>query len=427
VPTLTAFFERVSHHLAGLPAQGDGRTPYREPSVDPSTASREALLAEIERCRARIAELEAAAPHDSIAGLFGGLLEAAPDGIVISDHRGVIRVVNPAAERLFGYDAGELVGNPIEILVPDALRARHMGRRTAYTAHPTTRRMGIGLQLQGRRKDGSEVPTEISLSPLETSEGRFIVSAIRDVGERRDVERMLQHQATLLAHSNDQLQQFAYVASHDLQEPLRMVSSYLQLLERRYGDKLDDDAREFIRYAVDGARRMQALIQDLLAYSRIGAKAEVFSLVDLDAAVQRTLRDLDVAIAESGASIQVDRLPTITAEATQIGQLLLNLIGNALKFHLPGEAPRVEVRAARVGDAWELTVEDHGIGLDPQYRDRIFQIFQRLHTRQEYPGTGIGLAICKRIAERHGGAIRVDSAPGRGARFTVVFPDRRPA
>lgn len=358
-------------------------------------------------------------------GLFGGLLEAAPDGFVLSDPKGIIRLVNSQAERLFGYERGELVSQPIEVLVPEASRARHVGQREGFLHQPAQRRMGIGLQLEGRRKDGTSIPVEISLSPILTPEGRFVVSAIRDVTERRETERMLQHQAEALARSNDQLQQFAYVASHDLQEPLRMVSSYLQLLERRYPHQLDDDAREFIAYAVDGAKRMQALINDLLAFSRIGTREEVQSRVALDEVVAQVLRDLDVAVGEAGASVQVDRLPTITSEPSQMHQLFLNLIGNALKFHAPGVVPDVHVSARRVGEAWEMSVTDNGIGLDPQYRDRIFQIFQRLHTRTEFPGTGIGLAICKRIVERHGGSIRVESTPGHGATFAFTVPDRR--
>jgi PAS domain S-box-containing protein len=357
--------------------------------------------------------------------LFGGLLEAAPDGILISDDRGVIRLANPHAERMFGYAPGELIGQPVETLVPDRLRAVHVKERTGYLSAPTPRRMGIGLNLTARRKDGTEIPTEISLSPLETPEGRFVVSAIRDVTERREAEKMLRLQAEALTRSNDQLQQFAYVASHDLQEPLRMVSSYLQLLERRYASKLDDDAREFIAFAVDGAKRMQALIQDLLAYSRIGTKEDVWSRVDLNDTVARVAKDLELAIRENGARLDVDRLPIITAEPTQMGQLFLNLIGNALKFQRSDTPPVIRVKAQREGDGWLFSVSDNGIGIDPQYSERIFQIFQRLHTRQEYPGTGIGLAICKRIVERHSGEIRVRSSPGEGATFSFTIPDRR--
>ena len=388
--------------------------------------SRDELLLELRRGRERIADLEHTGVRvQSSEALFGGLLEAAPDSFVIVDATGTVRLVNPQAERMFGYSEGELIGQPIEVLVPDSARAAHARQRTTYSEQPASRRMGIGLQLSARRKDGSEFPAEISLSPLQTPEGRMIISAIRDVSERREVERQLQRQAEALAASNDQLQQFAYVASHDLQEPLRMVSSYLQLLSRRYTGKLDADADEFIGFAVDGAKRMQALIQDLLAYSRVGSGGQAFTQVDLNDTLARVQRDLKMAIDESGADLQVERLPVIVGQLTYVVQLFENLVGNAIKFRRPGQKPHIQVRAKRLASGWQIAVQDDGIGLEPQYAERIFQIFQRLHTRQEYPGTGIGLAICKRIMDQHGGEIRVQSQSGSGATFLLDFPDRR--
>ena len=368
---------------------------------------------------------EATIPPSTIAALVGGLLDAAPDGMVITDRDGIIRVANCQAEQMFGYEPGELVGRPIEVLIPVERRARHVQHRAAYDESPLTRRMGVGLELAALRKDGSIVPAEVSLRPLDTPEGRFVVSAIRDVTERREAEDLLRHQTQALERSNEALQQFAYVASHDLQEPLRMVSSYLQLLERRYTDKLDDDAREFIGYAVDGAKRMQALIQDLLAYARVGRADVAHIKVDLGEVVGRVLADLALGIRDAGAVVTVGMLPTVSGDAVQLGQLYQNLVGNALKFCKPGLPPRIDIGASRQAAGWDLWVRDDGIGLDPIYADRIFQIFQRLHTRTEYPGTGIGLAICKRIAEHHGGTLRVESEPDAGATFTCSIPDRR--
>ncbi|MCE3221897.1 MAG: putative Sensor histidine kinase with region [Nitrospira sp.] len=237
--------------------------------------------------------------------------------------------------------------------------------------------------------------------------------------ERNDLvkaQHELEQSVVELGRSNADLQQFAYVASHDLQEPLRMVSSYTQLLARRYKGKLDADADEFIAFAVNGANRMQRLIQDLLAYSRVSRGSRQGELTSVEAALNYALDNLRNAAHESGAMVTHDPLPTVTGDEKQLAQLLQNLLSNALKFRGP-EPPRIHVSAERVDEEWLFSIRDNGIGLDPQYADRIFVIFQRLHNRQDYPGTGIGLAICKKIVERHGGRIWVASEPGKGATF----------
>ncbi len=226
-----------------------------------------------------------------------------------------------------------------------------------------------------------------------------------------------------LARSNADLEQFAYVASHDLQEPLRMVSSYTQLLARRYKGKFDPDADEIIAYAVDGASRMQALINDLLSYSRVGTKGKDPKPTDVQSVFDQALANLQAAIQESGAVVTHNPLPTVMADGSQFVQLLQNLIGNAIKFR--GQAPpRVHVSATRKGNEWTFSVHDNGIGIDPKYFDRLFVVFRRLHNRAEYPGTGIGLAVCKRIVERHGGRIWVESEPSKGSTFYFTIPER---
>ena len=241
--------------------------------------------------------------------------------------------------------------------------------------------------------------------------------------EQRVAERTaeLSERSKDLARSNTELQQFAYVASHDLQEPLRMVASFTQLLAKRYGEKLDDDARDFINYAVDGATRMQTLISDLLNYSRVGTQGKPLALTDSDALVKRVLESLQFTIEESGAVISTDPLPTVMADPQQLGQLFQNLLTNAIKFH--GEQPpRIRISAERNGDDWKISVRDNGIGISLEHAERIFIIFQRLHTKTEYPGTGIGLAICKKIVERHGGRIWIEPSPEGGTTFCFTIP-----
>jgi len=224
-----------------------------------------------------------------------------------------------------------------------------------------------------------------------------------------------------LARSNAELEQFAYVASHDLQEPLRMVMAYVQLLQRHYRGKLGKDADEFIGFAVDGAKRMQTLIEDLLTYSRVGSRGNAFAPTDINTVLGQTLTDLKTAIAEAGATVTCDPLPIVQGDETQLRQLLQNLVGNAIKYR--GERPpEIHLGCKRDGENWHLWAQDNGIGIDPKYLDRVFVIFQRLHTPQDYPGTGIGLAICKKIVERHGGAMWVVSEVGKGSTFHFTLP-----
>jgi PAS domain S-box-containing protein len=503
---------------------------------------------------------------------FRLVTETSPNAMVMVGRDGKISFVNQTAVALFGYRREELLGQPLELLVPERFRAEHPALRDSFFANPLSRPMGQGRELFALRQDDSEVPVEIALSPVETGEGVFTLATITDITERKRAEEALNQQrqsyqtlltamsdlgtgvavanekarliyvneafcrivgyaaeellnlpstwdlippadlailqaqfqqhvrgepapehvdltmirkdrlhvdaemsiksladheglkfilitrditerkraaetlaryAEELRRSNADLEQFAYVASHDLQEPLRMVSSYVQLLARRYQGKFDADADEFIHYAVDGATRMQQLINDLLAYSRVDTRGKAFVPTDCEAVLEQTLDNLQIAIEESGAAITHDHLPTLLADEGQLVQLFQNLISNALKFHGP-EPPRIHVSArlqsglsqtetgplSAIGHAerpsahWLFAIRDNGIGLDPQFAERIFIIFQRLHTRVEHPGTGIGLAICKKIVERHGGRIWVDSAPGQGTTFYFTIPNR---
>ena len=237
-----------------------------------------------------------------------------------------------------------------------------------------------------------------------------------------EAEASLARYAAELTRSNAELEQFAYIASHDLQEPLRTVRSYVQLLARRYQGKLDSDADEFIGYAVDGVGRMQALINGLLAYSRVSTRGGEFKPVDCEALLDRSLANLQMAIEDSKAVVTHDPMPTVTADELQLGQVFQNLISNALKFHAE-QPPRVHISAENKAKEWVFSVRDNGIGIEPQYFQRLFIIFQRLHRQEEYPGTGMGLAVCKKIVERHGGRIWMESEPGRGSTFYFTMPE----
>jgi PAS domain S-box-containing protein len=358
------------------------------------------------------------APDENI---FRALLEAAPDPIIVVNESGMMVLVNSQTEKVLGYTRNDLVGQRIEMLLPEDLRAGHVGRREGYVQKPKTRPMGVGLDLKARRRDGSLLPVEISLSPVETNDGRYFISVLRDVTERKMHEAKLSAYAEDLARSNSDLEQFAYVASHDLQEPLRIISGYCQLFERRYKSLLDDDGRKYLGYMNDGALRMQDLIADLLSWSRVSSKARELTPLDLNQCLDAALNNLGLFINEQGATVERDELPRIKGDLNQLVQLFQNLIGNAVKFR-GQNSPAVRIGVEKRADMWVIKVSDNGIGFDMQYADRIFTIFQRLHSREQYKGTGIGLAICKKVVERHGGKIWVESRQGYGTTFYFSLP-----
>jgi PAS domain S-box-containing protein len=352
---------------------------------------------------------------------YRGLLEAAPDAMVVVNQVGAIVLLNARAEKQFGYLHGELVGQMVQAIVPQGFAERLIADGTRSAAEALAQQIGTGIELSGRRKDGSLFPIEIMLSPLASAEGILVTAAIRDITARKQSEAQLLAKVDELNRSNEELGQFASIAFHDLQEPLRMVASYTQLLSRRYRGRLDADADEFIAFAVDGATRMQRLIQDLLAYSRVGTKGGDLVATSSADACQQALSNLRGAIDESGALVTSDPLPIVLADEMQLIQLFQNLVGNGIKYQSPG-VPRVHISAARTKEErWMFSVQDNGLGIDPQYFDRIFGMFQRLHKREEFGGTGIGLAICKKIVARHGGCISVESQPGAGSTFRFAL------
>jgi PAS domain S-box-containing protein len=347
------------------------------------------------------------------------LVEQSPDAMLV--HRqGAIMFANNACAELFGASSTrELLGKQhLDFVHPDDREAvKQRIQKFSYDLESVRRNETRFLRL-----DGKETCAEVMARSVIYQGEAAIQVMFRDVSERKRAEEALAQHARELARSNAELEQFAYVASHDLQEPLRMVASYTQLLAKRYQDKLDADARDFIGYAVDGATRMQALISDLLNYSRIGTRGKDFRPSSSEAVLERVLAGLKLAIGESGATVSHDPLPTVLCDDVQLGQVFQNLLVNAIKFRRENR-PMIHLSAERHGNVWTFSVRDNGIGVAPEYAERIFMIFQRLHSKNEYPGTGIGLAVCKKIVERHGGRIWVQSQPGSGATFFFTVPD----
>lgn len=340
--------------------------------------------------------------------------------VLVVGNDGRILRVNPYIEEVTGWKQEELVTREwAEVLLPEG--ETKAGRRMISELLARSNRTSFSGKIVSRGGEVREV--EWRIKPLDglnsRPDGMLFIG--HDVTDERKLERALSERAQELSRSNGELNQFAYVASHDLQEPLRMVTAYLELLERKYGDSLDGDARQYMRYAVDGAVRMRELIRDLLAYSRVESGGGEFTDVDMNEALSTALSNLRSSMTVNSATVKAEHLSTITADRTQMTQLFQNLVGNAIKYH-GKEPPMILVSCADGPGSWTFSVRDNGIGIASEQYDRIFQMFSRLHTKEEYPGTGIGLAISKRIVERHGGRIWVESTPGIGSEFFFTIP-----
>jgi PAS domain S-box-containing protein len=344
---------------------------------------------------------------------LAALIAASGLGVVIHRLDGPILLWNRGAERLFGYLSEDMLGETIERIIPDDLKDENRATIERLAS-------GQGVQeFETRRlhKDGSLVDVAITKSAVldEHHRATAVVMLVYDITERMRASEAVVQRTRELARSNAELEQFAYVASHDLQEPLRMVTSYLQLLEQRYSGQLDNDADEFIAFAVDGALRMKQLITDLLSFSRAGRQLEP-KPTSLARVLDNVLRTLAVKIHDAGAEVTSDPMPQVLGNEPRLFELLLNLIGNALKYR-SDRPPRIAIKAQRSGAEWNISVADNGIGIAPEHHERVFAMFQRLHAAHEYQGTGIGLAICKRIVEQQGGRIWIESALGAGTTF----------
>jgi len=343
--------------------------------------------------------------------LFRILFYRSPIGTYIIQN-GHFRLVNRQLAYILGYEEDELVGKPALsfVLAEDRDTVRENAVRMLKGG------CSLGYEFRIVNKQAKVKWVMETVVPIYYRRKRATLGSLIDITERKQMEERLKQITAEMQHSNTELEQFAYVISHDLQEPLRMVSSYTQLLAKRYSNKLDSDADEFISYAVNGAKRMQTLLHDLLEYSRVGTRGKPFIPVNCEHVVEQAMANLKIAIEECNASVSYDVLPTVMGDEGQLVRLFQNLIGNALKFRRD-EAPLVNIVAKRRNNVVTFSIKDNGIGIDPQHRQSIFEIFRRLHTREEYPGTGMGLAICKKIVERHGGHISVQSQPGQGSTF----------
>jgi PAS domain S-box-containing protein len=367
---------------------------------------------------------------------FRDFVDQAPLAIVITTAEGQIAATNREAESLFGYSREELLGKPIEVLMPMRFRQGHVSLRDHYVRDPEAPSLMAAREISALRSDGREFPVEIHLKRMATPEGLFVFSTIVDITNRKrnecqataeaiaDRTTVLSEANAVLQRSNLDLQQFAYIASHDLQEPLRKMASFSELLQKKYSGQLDEDGERYIHYIVDGALRMRTMIRDLLSFARLEQQPVKATKQSLNQVVDAAFENLATNIQETGASVTRDELPDAVVDPDLVTQVFQNLIANAIKFRRAEVPPRVHISAASKGAGWTISVRDNGLGIEPQYFEQIFLAFKRLHSHAQIPGTGIGLAICRQIVERHGGTLTLESTPGEGSVFIVYIPQQ---
>ncbi|MBI4610386.1 MAG: MASE1 domain-containing protein [Candidatus Rokubacteria bacterium] len=353
---------------------------------------------------------------------FRALLQSAPEAQVIVNPQGEIVLVNRQAEELFGYAREELLGMPVETLVPARFRDRHAGHRAVYMTGPRTRPMGAGLDLYALRKDGREVPVEISLSPLTTAEGPVVIASVRDVTDRKQAEETLRTAHERLGKAHRELEAFTHTVAHDLKGPLRGMEGFARALVEDYAARLDATGRYYLTMMQTSARRMGELVDDLLRYSRLERREMKRERVALRPLLEGVCEKLQAEIRARGLTVRMDfAVEVVEAAPEALHSALANLVENAAKFN-QGRGGAITIKSRKEGDAIILSVADTGIGFDMKYHDRIFQIFERLHREEDYPGTGVGLAIVRKVAERHGGRTWAVSELGKGSTFYLALP-----
>ncbi|MBJ6727210.1 sensor histidine kinase [Geomesophilobacter sediminis] len=362
--------------------------------------------------------------------LFERLFETGPDAIVVIDQSGVIRRVNQQAEVIFGYQREELIGRRVERLMPERFQARHRQHRRNYFAEPKARRMGIGLELYGRNKDGREIPVDIMLTPIETSDGPGAFAVIRDISRQKqsdekilELNNALQIQVAQLGASNRELEAFSYSVSHDLRAPLRHIIGFVDLLNTRNAASLDEKSRHYLQVITDAAQKMGSLIDDLLAFSRMGRAEVMRRSIPVGALVSDVVGEL---MEDAGAGREIEwkiaPLPDVVGDQAMLRQVFVNLIGNALKFTRRRQQAQISIGAVDQGNDIAFFVGDNGVGFDPAYVNKLFGLFQRLHATEEFEGTGVGLALVQRIIQRHGGRVWAEGSVGEGATFWFSLP-----
>lgn len=348
------------------------------------------------------------------------IVETAVDGIILIDRDGLVTLFNPACERLFGYAAAEVIGSNVKMLMPEPYHGEHDGYLENYRRSGVRKIIGIGREVVGRRKNGETFPMELSVGEAEFEGDTLFVGILRDISDRREAEAVRQRLIQSLSAVNEEQSRFANAASHDLREPLRMVSAFCGLLQDHYGGQLDDRGREFLALAVSGARQMGELLDDLLAYTRLDVeeRARWFEAPD---SLDLVIDILGPAIATSGAVISQDALPRLYGNPIRFQRLMQNLLANAIKYVGDGVRPRIHVSAVRDGAYWRFCVADNGIGVAARHHEQIFEPFKRLRPRGRQGGTGLGLAISRKIVEGFGGCIWVEPGPDRGSRFVFTL------